>query len=100
MTATDASSNAATQEITVSIRDVGGLEKSEYKNLRNDIIESVKNLNDEVTLDNYLKINKNLIPLGGISINNLNSLNNINCQGFAMLSEIKKKPAKIFSRLF
>ena len=53
-----------------------------------------------VKFNNYLKINKNLIPLGGISINNLNSLNNINCQGFAMLSEIKKKPAKIFSRLF
>ena len=50
--------------------------------------------------DKYLKFNKNLIPLGGISIHNLNSLNNINCQGFALLSEIKKKPAKIFSRLF
>ena len=50
--------------------------------------------------NNYFKINKNLIPLGGISTSNLNQLNNINCEGFALLSEIKKKPAKIISRLF
>ena len=53
-----------------------------------------------VKFNNYLKINKNLIPLGGISIDNLNNLNNINCKGFALLSEIKKKPAKIINRLF
>ena len=52
-----------------------------------------------IKFNNYLKINKNLIPLGGISINNLNNLNNVNCKGFALLSEVKKKPAKIFSRL-
>ena len=52
-----------------------------------------------IRFNNYLKIFKNLIPLGGISINNLNNLNNINCQGFAFMSEVKKKPAKIFSRL-
>ena len=49
---------------------------------------------------NHLKINKNLIPLGGISSNNLNNLNNVSCKGLALLSEIKKKPAKIFNRLF
>ena len=53
-----------------------------------------------VKINNYLKINKNLIPLGGITINNLNNLNYINCKGLALLSEVKKKPAKIFSRLF
>ena len=53
-----------------------------------------------IKFNNYLKINKNLIPLGGISINNLNYLNNVNSEGFALLSEIKKKPAKIISRLF
>ena len=53
-----------------------------------------------VKFNNYLKINENLIPLGGISIDNLNNLNNINCKGFALLSEIKKKPAKIINRLF
>ena len=52
-----------------------------------------------VKFNNHLKINNNLIPLGGISINNLNNLNNVNCQGFALMSEVKKKPAKIFSRL-
>ncbi len=44
--------------------------------------------------------NKNLIPLGGINLKNLNKLNLINSEGFALLSEVKKKPAKIFSRLF
>ena len=53
-----------------------------------------------IRFNNYLKIYKNLIPLGGITINNLNNLNNLNYQGFALLSEVKKKPAKIFSRLF
>ena len=31
---------------------------------------------------------------------NLNNLNNIGSKGVAILSEVKKKPAKIFSRLF
>ena len=35
-----------------------------------------------------------------ISLNKKNCLNIINCKGFALMSEIKKKPAKIFSRLF
>ena len=49
---------------------------------------------------NYLKrISKKIIPLGGIKIHNLNQLNNIFSEGFALLSEVKKKPAKIFSRL-
>ena len=51
---------------------------------------------------NLLDISRkeNLIPLGGIRISNLNKLNMIKCNSFAFLSEIKKKPAKIFSRLF
>ena len=47
-----------------------------------------------------LGFNKNLIPLGGINLNNLNSLNMIRSNGFALMSEVKKKPANIFSRLF
>ncbi len=43
--------------------------------------------------------NKKLIPLGGINFKNINKMRLINCEGFALLSEIKKKPAKIFSRL-
>ena len=42
---------------------------------------------------------KNLIPLGGIRITNLNKINIVNCNSIACLSEIKKKPA-IISRLF
>ena len=42
----------------------------------------------------------NLIPLGGIRINNLRKLNMIKCGSFALLSEIKKKPTILFSRLF
>ena len=45
-------------------------------------------------------ISKKLIPLGGIKASNLNSLKIINSEGFTMLSEIKKKPTKIISRLF
>ena len=50
--------------------------------------------------NNLLKLNKKLIPLGGIKIGNLNILKNINSDGFALMSEVKKKPAKIISRLF
>ena len=53
-----------------------------------------------IKFNNLLKNNKNLIPLGGINLNNLNKLNQICCDGFAIMSEIKKKPTKIISRLF
>ena len=53
-----------------------------------------------IKFNNFLKINKNLIPLGGINLNNIDKLNLIKCGGFALMSEIKKKPATIFSRLF
>ncbi len=53
-----------------------------------------------IKFNNFLKINKKLIPLGGINQKNLNSLNIVRCEGFALLSEVKKKPANIFSRLF
>ena len=53
-----------------------------------------------IKFNNYLKINKNLIPLGGINQSNLNCLNIVNSKGFALMSEVKKKPAKIFNRLF
>ena len=50
--------------------------------------------------NNFQKISKKIIPLGGISVKNLNQLKNVFSEGFALLSEVKKKPAKIFSRLF
>ena len=53
-----------------------------------------------VKFNSYLKISKKIVPLGGIKVNNLNQLNNVFSEGFAILSEVKKKPAKIFSRLF
>ena len=43
--------------------------------------------------------NTSLIPLGGIRHSNLLRLNNLNANGFAILSELKKKPT-ISSRLF
>ena len=52
-----------------------------------------------VKFNNFLKITKKLIPLGGIKNHNLNKLKYVFCDGFAILSEVKKKPAKIFSRL-
>ena len=41
-----------------------------------------------------------LVPLGGVKLSNLNKLKFIKSQGFAVLSEIKKKPVKIINRLF
>ncbi len=51
---------------------------------------------------NLLKLSRKekLIPLGGIRYENLNKLNLIRSDSFVLMSEIKKKPAKIFSRLF
>ncbi len=43
--------------------------------------------------------NINIVPLGGINRLNLLKLNMVNSKGFALLSEVKKKPA-ISSRLF
>ena len=43
---------------------------------------------------------ENLIPLGGIRISNLNKMKLLASEGLVLLSEIKKKPAKIISRLF
>ena len=55
-----------------------------------------------VTKFNLFKISRkeNLVPLGGIKLSNLNKVNMINCNSIALSSEIKKKPAKIISRLF
>ena len=53
-----------------------------------------------IKFNNYLRINKKLIPLGGINSKNLNKLNCTNCSGFALFSEVKKKPANIINRLF
>ena len=52
-----------------------------------------------IKFNNFLKINKKLIPLGGIKTSNLNQLRIIMSEGFALKSEIKKKPT-ISSRLF
>ena len=53
-----------------------------------------------VKFNNLSRISKRLIPLGGISLENLNNLRNIKSEGLALLSEVKKKPAKIINRLF
>ena len=62
-----------------------------------------KNKTDYLGLVRFNLINKkfnyNLYPLGGIRISNINKLKNINAESFAILSEVKKKPA-IISRLF
>ena len=47
-----------------------------------------------------LNIDKNIIPLGGINFSNLNHTKIIKSYGFAMMTEIKKKPANIINRLF
>ena len=52
-----------------------------------------------IKFNNFLRINKKLIPLGGIKSSNLNNLRIIMSEGFALKSEIKKKPV-ITNRLF
>ncbi len=53
-----------------------------------------------IKFNNFLKTFKNIVPLGGIKKQNLNNLNNVFSEGFVLLSEIKKKPTEIISRLF
>ena len=53
-----------------------------------------------VKFNSISKISNRLIALGGIKNHNLNHLRNVSCKGFALLSEIKKKPANIINRLF
>ena len=54
---------------------------------------------DIVRFKNLILNNKNIIPLGGIGICNLNKLKTVRSDGFAIMTELKKKPA-ITSRLF
>ena len=51
---------------------------------------------------NLFKLSRkeNLVPLGGINLSNLTKLKIVKSNSFALLSEIKKKPAKLFNRLF
>ena len=51
---------------------------------------------------NLFKLSRreNLVPLGGIKLSNLTKLKMVKSNSFALLSEIKKKPAKLFNRLF
>ena len=54
-----------------------------------------------IKFNKYTQYSKSkLIPLGGIKLSNLSKLKLINSEGFAVLSEIKKKPVKIINRLF
>ncbi len=54
-----------------------------------------------VKFNKFTQNSKNkLVPLGGIKLSNLNYLKIIKSEGFAVLSEIKKKPVKIINRLF
>ena len=56
---------------------------------------------DIIKFNNYSsKFQTKLVPLGGIKISNLNKLRFIKSEAFALLSEIKKKPANIINRLF
>ena len=53
-----------------------------------------------IKFNNFSKISKKLIPLGGIKYENFKHLRNVSSEGFAILSEVKKKPANIINRLF
>ena len=54
-----------------------------------------------IKFNNYaFKIFKKIVPLGGINFSNFNKLKLVKSDSFAIMSEIKKKPAKIINRLF
>ena len=54
-----------------------------------------------IKFNNYCrKISKNIVALGGVNKSTLNYLKDLNCKSIAILSELKKKPAKIINRLF
>jgi thiamine-phosphate pyrophosphorylase len=63
-----------------------------------------KNTQDYMGLNKFnnhtINNSRILVPLGGIKLRNINKLKIVNSDGFAILSEIKKKPANIISRLF
>ena len=46
-----------------------------------------------VRFNNLIRFNRNIIPLGGIGLQNLNKMKIVTSEGFAIMSEIKKKPA-------
>ena len=52
-----------------------------------------------IKFNTFARMSNRIIPLGGIKADNLNQLKNVFSEGLALLSEVKKKPAKIFSRL-
>ncbi len=51
---------------------------------------------------NLLRLSRkeNLIPLGGIKLSNLNKLNIVRCNSFALSSEIVKRPTLLSRRFF
>ena len=63
-----------------------------------------KNTQDYMGLNKFnnhtINNSRILVPLGGIKLRNINKLKIVNSDSFAILSEIKKKPANIISRLF
>ena len=52
-----------------------------------------------IKFNTIARMSNRIIPLGGIKVDNLNQLKIVFSEGLALLSEVKKKPAKIFSRL-
>ena len=66
--------------------------KTEYKNKKS--FYGITRFN--LITKNYFN---DFVALGGIRSNNLMKLKIVNCEGFALLSEVKKKPA-IIRRLF
>ena len=51
---------------------------------------------------NLVKLHRkeNLVPLGGIRLSNLNKLNSVNSDAFAILSEVKKSRLKYLTGFF
>tara|TARA_B100000963_G_C22590123_1_gene655074 strand:- start:831 stop:1406 length:576 start_codon:yes stop_codon:yes gene_type:complete len=85
----------------INIKLLQGCSNILYSRLFKTNYEQKKGYMGAIKFNLFIIQNKiNLVPLGGIRLSNLNKLNMVNCNSLALLSEIKKKPAKIINRLF
>ena len=87
------------KEINLKIRQ--GCKKLIFSRLFKTSYKNKQTFYGVIKFNNICRLtNLSLIPLGGIELKKLNSLNNLASNSFAVLSAIKKKPASFISRLF
>tara|TARA_B110000438_G_C15757070_1_gene625571 strand:+ start:71 stop:646 length:576 start_codon:yes stop_codon:yes gene_type:complete len=85
----------------VNLKIIQGCNKLIFSRLFKTNYKNKKTFLGIIKFNSFCNIVKlNLIPLGGINLERLNSLNSLKSSSLAVLSVIKKKPAKFINRLF